>query len=190
MKVQRIETGPLTLYVEGEIREEMRGGHMGDAVFAAAVDHMIIACVDVAIVNRARRTLLLCRRRVRPMRGLWVIGGRRRKGETPITAMCRSFQRETGLELPEERFVFVMITEYLWQDRQQKPVDHGSHNLAHQFVIELTDTELASAAEHLDPVEFDRFHGIQEFTRGRLVEERVHPAILQIYDTVFPESER
>ncbi|MBI4437755.1 hypothetical protein HY631_02285 [Candidatus Uhrbacteria bacterium] len=188
MNVQKIQTGPLSLYVQGEVREEMRGGHMEDRVFASTIDHLIVVCTDAVIINRVRRTLYLCRRCVRPMRGLWVIGGRRRKGETPLAAMSARFQRETGLVLPQERFVFLMVTEYLWQDREQEPADRGMHYLGHQFVVELTNRELLYATLHLEPTEFDRAYGIQEFTRDRLVCEDVHPVLLEIYDSIFSDA--
>lgn len=185
MDITEVKTGPLTLHIEGEVRQEMRGGFMEEEVFSAAVDHMIIACTDVVVINRERRTLFLCRRAVRPMKGLWVIGGRRRKGETPLEGIRRCFKRETGLDLPEGRFDFVLVTEHLWQDREQEPRDHGLHYLGHQFSIELTQEEFAHARDHLDSVEFDAEFGLQEFTRERLIQERAHPVLLLIYNVIF-----
>lgn len=185
MNIRKVKTGPLTLHIEGAIREKMRGGLMEEDVFLIAIDHMIIASTDVVVINRERGTLFLCRRAVRPMKGLWVIGGRRRKGETPLEGICRCFERETNLDLPENRFVFVLVTEYLWQDRDQIPRDHGLHYLGHQFSVELTQAELKHARTHLDPAEFDTEFGLQEFTRYQLIQERTHPALLLIYDTIF-----
>ncbi len=187
MKVKSVSTGHFSLYVEGDmVREQMRGGFMDDVTYAAMVDHTIIVCTDAVVVDPQRRTFFLARRVARPMKGLWWIGGRRRKGETPQEAMCRNFLRETGLSLPSERFDLATIMEYLWQDREQEPSGRGSHNLAHQFTVCLTPTELATAAHNLDQREYDLGLGLQEFDRARLVTEHAHHAILDLYDTVFP----
>ncbi len=187
MEMERVLTGDLSLYVEGKtIREEMLGGFMDAVTYTAVVDHTIIVCTDAVIVDVKRRTFFLAKRCVRPMRGLWWIGGRRRKGETPTEAMQRNFFQETSLHLPAKRFVFTTITEYLWKSRKQIPRDHGSHNLCHQFTVELSSTERTLAARSLEMREYQREYGLQEFNRARLVTEKVHPVILETYDTVFP----
>ena len=98
----------------------------------------------------------------------------------------RNFKRETGLDLPSERFVFVTMTEYLWQDREQEPQGNGTQTLCHQFVIELTEEELGIARNGLEAREYEPGYGLQEFNRDRLVQEAVHPVIIDVYDTVFP----
>lgn len=117
------------------------------------------------------------------MRGLWMVGGRRLKGESPVEAMCLRLDREIGLQIDPKRFEFVTVIEYVWQKREQEPQNNGSQNLLHQFAVELTDSEIAGA--RLDTTEHDTYYGLQEFDRARLVAEKVHPAILHIYDMVF-----
>lgn len=186
MKVHRYKTGTTALYVEGDgVRPEMRGGFMDEATYTAVVDNTIIVCTDAVIINRRRCTFLLAKRAVRPMKGLWWIGGRRQKGELPIEAMCRNFRRETGLDLPRDRFSFVTVTEYLWQDREQVPQEKGSHNIAHQFMVELTGDEFIIAQGHLDKKEYEIGHGLKEFDWDQLVDAEVHPMILDLYDMIF-----
>lgn len=186
----RVEkTGATTLYIEGEVvRPEMRGGFMDEVVYTAAIENMVIVCTDTVIVNKRRETFYLAKRSVRPMAGLWWIGGRRNKGETPSGGMRRNFRRETGLDLPASRFEFVAMTEYLWQDRAQEPVEKGSHNLAHTFAVELSAEELETARDELETREYDSTFGLQEFDRDRLIAEDVHPVILDVYDTIFPQG--
>ncbi|MBI2436672.1 MAG: NUDIX domain-containing protein [Candidatus Magasanikbacteria bacterium] len=190
MEVKRIHTGSTILYIEGEgIRPEMRGGFMRDEIYSAAIDNMIIVCTDTVIIDRQGQTFYLAKRSVRPMAGLWWIGGRRNKGETPLEGMRRNFKREAGLGLPQERFSFVAMTEYLWQDRAQEPTEKGSHNLAHTFATELSPEELKIARKQLETREYDPLFGLQEFDRARLVEEDVHPVILDVYDLIFGNKE-
>lgn len=57
MHVSRVNTGDLTLYVEGKtILNQMRGGRMDDAAYAAMLVHTIIVCTD-AVFPRSCNTL-------------------------------------------------------------------------------------------------------------------------------------
>lgn len=186
MNIDRIQTGEISLYIEGNyVRPEMRGGFMNETVYTAVLDHTIIVCTDAVIINRDRRIFYLVKRAIKPMQGIWWIGGRRKKGETPLKGMCRNFKRETGLDLPDERFTFVTMTEYLWQNREQEPQRNGSHNLCHHFSVELTDAELVAARHGLEKKEYEADYGLREFDRDRLVKEDVHPVIVDVYDKIF-----
>lgn len=186
--ISRIQTGGISFYIQGKIRPEMCGGFMDDEAYASVLDHMIIVNVDVVVINRERGTLYLVKRAFRPMLGnWWWFGGRRKKGETPIQGICRSFKGETGLCPPEERFEPVAIIEYLWQEREQEPKYHGSHHIAHQFAIELTASELCVVQAGIGRTrEYAAGNGLQEFDRARILAEDLHPAVLEVYDKVFP----
>jgi ADP-ribose pyrophosphatase YjhB (NUDIX family) len=185
--ITRLFTGGLTLYVEGTIRPEMRGGkRLSSAVYKEVLDNLIAVCVDTMVVNMKKETFSLLKRVSKPMQGLWCVGGRRDKCEIPVEAMCRKFKDETGLDINPGRFIFIALEEHIWQDRQQAPQHHGSHSIAHQFIVELTPDELESAAKHLETKEFDSEFGLQEYNRARLIEEDVHTMIIDLYDKVFP----
>ena len=187
MSFHRIPIGKaMSLYIEGGIvRPEMMGRFIDYAVHTVVIDNMIIVCVDAVIVNQERRTFYLAKRVVRPMPGIWWIGGSRKKGYAPLDGICLKFKDETGLDLPSERFTFVTMTEYLWQDREQMPQVNGSHNICHQFAVELTEDELELVRAGLDKKEYDSNYGLQEFDRDRLVAEDVHPVILEVFDKIF-----
>ena len=188
--MKEVKTGNHSLYIEGvEVRPKMKGGkRVSNEVYAEILDETIIVCVDVLIINRNRETVYLLKRVAKPMQGLWCLGGRRVKGETPVEGMCRKFKLETGLDISPDRFIFVSIEEYVWQDREQESQDHGSHNIAHQFVVELTDEELAAVTKGLERKEFDSEFGLQEFDRSRLLREGTHPMIRKIFNQIFPQS--
>ena len=165
----------------------MKGGFMSDVVYTEVMDHTIVACADAVIVDRSQKIFYLAKRISLPWRGVWCIGGRRRKGETPLESVKHNFQRETGLELAEERFSFVTITEYIFQERAQEPRNKGSHTTCHQFWVELTSGELERVERGLDKEEYEQEFGLQKYDRQRLVEEEVCPPILLFYDLIFPQ---
>ncbi|MBI4142796.1 NUDIX domain-containing protein [Candidatus Uhrbacteria bacterium] len=164
----------------------MRGEFLPEAVYAQAIASFIIVCTDAIILTPGHRTLALVRRQALPMRGLWCIGGRRFAGERAEASMRRCFRRETGLDLPEDRFTFLHIVEYRWKNRQQEPQGAGSHDLSYQFTVSLDPDERAHAVAHLDPNEYDRSFGIRDFTRAQLIVAGAHYGVLDWYDAVFP----
>lgn len=187
--IQRVHTGGMSFYVQGEIRPEMCGGFMEGGVYTSVLDNTIIVNVDVVAINRERSIFYLAKRAVRPILGhWWWFGGRRNKGETPIQGICRIFKKEAGICPPEERLEPLAGTiEYIWQEREQDPVERGSHHIAHQFVLELTASELAAVQANLGQTnEYDGNGGLQEFDRNRILDEGLHPAILEVYNKIFP----
>ena len=147
----------------------------------------VIVCTDAIVVDRKKRTVWLARRAVLPMKGLWIIGGRRFAGEAALDSITRCFKRETGLTVTPERFSFIMATEYRWKDREQEPQNLGSHNLSYTFAVELTAEERITAANSLEKKEYQPGFGLQEFDRERSVREHVHPVILDLYDEIFAD---
>jgi ADP-ribose pyrophosphatase YjhB (NUDIX family) len=116
------------------------------------------------------------------MAGPWIIGGRQMAGEIPEQAIRRCFKRETGLDVPENRFHFVLINNYIWKDREQEPQNVGSHNFALTFYIELSEEE--RTAVKLVSAEYEEF-GLREFSREDLIREGAHQALIDLYDNVF-----
>lgn len=163
---------------------------LSDETYAEAIESFVIVCADVLFINRKNRSvLLLARRKVKPMQGLWLIGGRVFAGEPERAAIVRLAKREVGLDIAPERFEYVCTNRYLWTDREQEPQDKGSDDLCYTFALEVSDEERRGAAAHLDPHEYDTTTGLQEFNKERLEKESVHQAIRDLYDIVFSEQE-
>lgn len=175
---------PVKLYKE-DPSHRMPKTHLTAEVYAAAIGSFVIVCVDAIVVNRNRRTVFLTKRRIKPMQGLWIIGGRMQAGELWTDAIRRKFRQEAWLDIPAERFEFLRINQYQWKDRRQEPQDTGSDNLALTFAVELTDAEIAGVSEGLDPDEYEPDFGLREFDRPCLVAAGAHPAILDLYDQLF-----
>jgi ADP-ribose pyrophosphatase YjhB (NUDIX family) len=162
----------------------LKGSFMSDAAYAEAMDSMVIVCTDVVIVDPDSETIMLVKRKAKPMKGWWWIGGRVRKGEPFVIAAARNFKRETGLDIALERFVYVMDSRYFWKDRQQEPQDAGSDNLAYTFSVELTADELEQIV--LDPNEYEQEAGLTKFDFLALKAPDIHPVIRTFFNTIFP----
>ena len=162
---------------------------LGEATYSEAIESFVIVDADVALVNAdSKKILLLARRRHKPMQGLWVIGGRIFAGEDERVAIKRLFKRETSLDIESARFQFITMNRYIWSEREQAPQDKGSDNLSYTFALALAPAEIEIVSKHLDSEEYDAAAGLREFTRGELVKENAHPAILDMYDALFPVS--
>lgn len=152
-----------------------------DDEYARAIEAFIVTCVDTIIVDRHAKKVYLPKRRSKPAQDLWwVIGGRRKTGITAREAMQEIFKRETSLEIPLERFVFITIAEYFWSNRQQQPQKKGVHMQGYTFTLELTQEELATVAKNLDPKEYYAELGLRVFTLEELQDGSHHPAVVAI----------
>lgn len=147
-----------------------------------------IGCSDVVIIDPASRVIYLAPRALKPKAGHWVIGGARHPNHSPAEAAAANLKRETKLDLPVDRFTLVAVLDYQCHDRQEEPQDMGCHTCAHTFTVELSADELATVTGNLEQVEYRAGAGLIPFNRARLINEKVDPAMLDLYDHIFPYS--
>lgn len=179
------------LYVEPCAEHLPKGHRMTNDAYANATANLIIVSTDAVIIDSARMTMWLAVRAQKPADKLWWwIGGTLRRGFTAEDGMAEKFFAETALRVDPTRFEFIAMVRYWWKDRAQEPEDTGSDNLAYTYYIELSPEDRAVVAANLDANEYDRASGLREFTREDLVHEGVHPVIVDVYDAIFPPSER
>lgn len=149
--------------------------------YARAIEAFIVTCADTIIIDRHAKKVYLPKRRSKPAQDLWwMIGGRRKTGIKAREAMQEIFKRETSLQIPLERFIFVTVTEYCWKNRQQAPQENGVHMQGYTFAIELKPEELATVAKNLDPKEYYTELGLRAFTLEELQNGTHHPVIAAI----------
>lgn len=177
---------PATPVLYREDNHRMERKFLSPEAYAEAIAAFVIDCTDAVIVDRAERTVYLAKRAVKPMRGIWRIGGRRLAGESIEDSVRRCFKRETGLDLPADRFIYVAGQDFVWKDREQEPQHVGSHNFVHTFAVELTVEERNLAAASLERQEYERGFGLRRFTREDLVAANIHPSLIDFYDFIFP----
>ena len=118
------------------------------------------------------------------MKGWWEIGGRRFAGETALEAAIKNFTRETTLKLKPSRFKFITTIENIWKDREKKPKKIGKHDLIFVFALQLNNKEIKIVSENLDKKEYYP-NSLEKFDKKRLLKEKVHPALIEIYNKIF-----
>ncbi len=171
------------IYIEN--KHKMKNVRLDDCDYPKAIGAMIVVCADAIIIDRDNRTFYLPHRSVKPMKGYWCIGGRRLPGESASEAVARNFKRETSVKIVPKRFQPASLIEVMWKDRKEKPTNVGKHDLIQVFTIEITKKELTKASANLCINEYKK-GSLEPFDRKRLVTKKIHPALLDIYDTVFP----
>jgi ADP-ribose pyrophosphatase YjhB (NUDIX family) len=170
-------------------RNKVRTIRLSDEEYGKALQRFVPACADIVPINRKKRLIYLARRKSKPMTGWWWTGGGMMVYETPKYAAIRNFSRETKFLLPSYRLELVAIMDYLWKDRAQEPQNTPCHMFGYTFTVELTEHELTQASAGLDAQEYEQGIGFQAFDRERLLSEDVFPAILDLYDHLFPPLE-
>jgi len=165
------------------------GVRLSDDEYGRGLQCFVPGCADVVPINVNRKVIYLARRTSKPMTGWWWIGGRIAPHDTKEAAAVKNFKRETGLDISQSRLQLAALFDYRWKDRAQVPQEIGCHMLAYTFTIELTSEEIALLSGNLDEQEYEEGSGLFVFNRERLVEEKVFPAVLDLYDHVFPVVE-
>ncbi|MDX2229093.1 MAG: NUDIX domain-containing protein [Leptolyngbyaceae cyanobacterium bins.349] len=127
----------------GRVNPRTAADLMAESDYAAALDHLVLTCVDLVFLHQNQ--ILLARRNRYPRKTWWVIGGRMVAGEPPIEAAQRKAVEEAGLaHLAGDRFRLVGVYSTSFAFREQAPTHHGSHTVNLTYLIELTAAEKAA----------------------------------------------
>jgi hypothetical protein len=156
-----------------------------DDAYADALRAFPILCADVYPVHRGSRTMWLAWRTQRPAVGWWCVGGRVLLGEDGPAAAIRHCEADSGMRFGAERFAFVGLQNYYFHDRAQAPQDTPCHSVCYCFALALDDGELARFGAGLGAPEY-RAGSFRAFDRAALREPSVEPALLDVYDRIFP----
>lgn len=173
-------------YTEGDVK--IPNVFLPDRAYGEALQCFVPVCTDIVPVDPKNRLIYLASRKSRPMTGLWWIGGRMRPGEVLEDAAVRNFKRETQVELTKDRLQLVGIFSYIWKDRSQEPCTMGCHMCGFTYIVELHSNELFAASRSLEKDEYETGFGLRAYSREHLIQENVYPTILDLYDTVFPQT--
>lgn len=158
-----------------------------DEEYGRGLQCFVPNCTDIVPIDSVRKTFYLARRTSKPMIGWWWIGGKMWPDQTKEEAAAANFKRETGLELPEDRFTLVANLDYCWKDRSQAPEEIGCHMSGYTFTVELTVEEREAAFGKLAKDEYQEGTGFSPFDRERLIEEEVFSSVIDLYDHIFPQ---
>ena len=172
------------IYIENQHR--IKKVHLDDQDYSKALTAMICVCADAIITDMSEQVFYLPRRVVKPMKGYWSIGGRRLPGESASKAIARNFERETTVKLASRRFHPISVIEVIWKDRKEAPTSVGKHDLIHIYTIELSKKEMAQVSANLCKAEY-KMGSLESFDRMKMVAKKIHPALIDIYDKIFPQ---
>lgn len=164
-------------YIE-DPRHQMPPVHLSKDAYALAIEAFVIVTVDIIIFDTRKATVWLAKRRVQPLQGWWIIGGRIYAGESEKLAAVRTFERETGVRIVPDRLRHLSLHRYVLAKREQAPQMKGVDCLAFTFAVGLSSEELGYASAHLDPKEYETTLGLREFDYQELkclAEREDHP---------------
>ena len=124
----------------GRVNPKTAADRMPEADYAAALDYLVFACVD--LVFSYQQQILLARRNHYPRKTWWVVGGRMIAGESPIATAQRKAFEEAGLaNLEGDRFQLIGVYSTSFAYREQEPSHHGSHSVNLTYLVALTEPE-------------------------------------------------
>lgn len=157
-----------------------------EETYAKAIESLVLLCADTLIVNKNKRLVYLAHRKHKPQQGWWFLGGRIFTGETEQSSAARCVERETVKSFPPEMFELVSINRYFFKDREQEPKNTPSDSLSFTFILNIEDAAtIQDMARHLNKDEYNVDLGIVAFDKEKLSSEKVHTAIIDIYDMLF-----
>ncbi len=158
---------------------------ISDETYKEMVEKTPIPCTDVALTKKGDQALYLTKRSVYPMKGIWILGGRMWFNDATLHhSIVRCMALETGQQFELSRFK-MLPTPHLYSWVKTRQGDSPGKNLAITFQLEVTKNELRKIAENLTEKEYEKEFGIQRFTRERLLSEKCHPALVDLYDEIF-----
>jgi ADP-ribose pyrophosphatase YjhB (NUDIX family) len=174
----RTQEYPAMQFATGEIRHTHR--HLPDDLYAAALDTLVIVCVDFIPLHDGK--MLLSRRTRQPHPSWWVNGGRMRKGEVYGEAASRLMRDELGLRVACERFKLLGHYSLQWDTRAQAPQGNGCHTLSITHAIELTADEV----DRISPCdEYDGLTWVAPSAVPAAPDGTYHPALQAMVHDLF-----
>ncbi|HVC36399.1 MAG TPA: NUDIX domain-containing protein [Candidatus Dormibacteraeota bacterium] len=122
---------------------------LSDQEYGRVLDHVVVGCVDVAVVNGEE--ILLEKRNNDPIKeNWWIFGGRILVGETLQGSAQRQLKRELGLEVVDSsRFLEIGTFNLRWPSRKEPTTTNGVHHLLIAHMIEVDDSERKSLSPKL-----------------------------------------
>lgn len=163
---------------QGRVSPTTLEDRISDQVYSNALDHLVIACVDVAFTYQGK--VLLVKRNRYPRRSWWVVGGRMIAGEAPKQTAIRKVLRELSLQIDASRLQYVGVYSTCFAFRHQAPQHHGSHTLNLTYQTELTPLEQETIELHPDEHEIWQWVEMSEVSHWLDRHQEMDRALLQV----------
>jgi ADP-ribose pyrophosphatase YjhB (NUDIX family) len=162
------------------------GDRLPTQIYSQALDHLVIACVDIVLTYQTK--IFLAKRSHPPRPSWWILGGRMVAGEAPLAAASRKIREEAALNVSSDRLQFVGVYSTCFADRQQPPQQNGLHSLNITYQVELATIEKAHlklAATEYEQGEWMLGDRIRSLLNEQVVMDR---ALLQIIQDIRRRS--
>jgi len=161
---------------------------MSDSAMIEMLDGRPLVNVDILLVDRQNKKLILPTRRAKPAEGLWFIGGGIKRNQDFKEAAQATFKRETGVELSLERFKFLAVNRFVWDYRDQAPPRNGRVDINFCFSVDVTGREIDKV--QLNQNEYDINASLKGYDRAALEialqeESPIKAVILDYFDYLF-----
>ncbi len=140
--------------------------YMSDAAMTEMLDARPIVCVDILLVNKAKKTVYLPTRISKPAEGLWFIGGGIKRNQDFKQAAQAIMKREAGLDIDADRFEFLTVNRFVWDYRSESPSTNGRVDINFCFTLGVTEDEISQIS--LNPDEYNIVFSVREFTTETL----------------------
>ena len=131
---------------------DQNGNMLPEHDYSRMLDHVVVACVDVLIINEGR--LLLGKRANKPNKSWWIFGGRMWPGETFDDTAKRGTQRETGLKIGQSRFAKLGVYNLIWPERNEYPQTKKCHHVLTAMYVEISNYEAEKVVLQNDHTEY------------------------------------
>jgi len=126
---------------------------MEEERYAEALDTLVVACVDIAVLHK--KSILLGRRSRYPYPDWWILGGRIFRGEFFEDSARRILRREGNLVIEDKaRFRRIGLANFLWKERAQLPAENGSQQISITMLVKVDDGEVSQIEPDDEYTEF------------------------------------
>jgi ADP-ribose pyrophosphatase YjhB (NUDIX family) len=139
--------------------------YLPEREYGMALDALVIACVDIVLVQG--KTVLLGQRRQPPRADWWLVGGRMMRGESPLQAVQRKVKEEAGLILQGDRFHYLGAYSTFFAERSQPPQQHGLHSVNLTYMATISEAEQYAVA--LTPTEYEDYRWFTQSDLERML---------------------
>lgn len=142
-------------------------------VYSLVRDNVVRACVDVIIMDKRNKKVLLGKRIIEPWPNWWTFGGRIIPGESPSEACARTVEQDLGLSAIPQEFVFIEPISLVFSRRNEPPQENGCHDLSNFHLLLVNKVPL----DHLEKKEYRE---VRWFSVEEVVAPNFHHALAYI----------
>jgi len=167
-----------------DFQPRVSNGWISDEAYREMVQKMPITCTDVVFIVKNDKAIYVGKRIALPMSGIWIFGGRMNFNDNSFEeSLSRIMEIEVSHAIDPKRFNYLCTNLYSWVVVAQG--NFPGKNVGITYSCEVTKEELEKMSKGLNPKEYDLEFGIQRFDRDRLINGRIHPALVDIYRDLF-----